>query len=127
MTRILVADDDHAVRAALRAALEVEGYEVEAVSNGERAMEAHEKRPADVLVTDLFMPEVDGFDTIRHFRARSPDMLIVAISGWQRTQKANHLAVALHAGADAILHKPFAPAELIDKLRARIFERRAAV
>ena len=50
MTRILVADDDHAVRAALRAALEVEGYEVEAVSNGERAMEAHEKRPADVLV-----------------------------------------------------------------------------
>lgn len=55
MTRILVADDDHDVRAALRVALEVEGYEVEAVPNGERAMQAHEKRPADVLIADLFM------------------------------------------------------------------------
>ena len=117
MTRILVADDDQDVRVALRVALEVEGYEVEAVPNGARAMQAHERRPADVLITDLFMPECDGFETVKHFRARSPGMLIVVISGWQRAQRADHLPVALHAGADAILRKPFTPAELLDKLR----------
>lgn len=117
MTRILVADDDQDVRAALRVALEVEGYEVEAVANGERAMRAHEKRPADVLITDLFMPERDGFETVKYFRARNPGMRIVVMSGWKRAQKADHLAVALQAGADVILRKPFTPAELLDKLR----------
>jgi len=118
VTRILVADDDHDVRAALRVALEVEGYEVEAVPNGERAMQAHAKRPADVLITDLFMPERDGFETLRYFRARNPGMRIVVISGWKRAQKADHLAVALQAGADVVLRKPFTPRELLDKLRS---------
>ncbi|HWV91706.1 MAG TPA: response regulator [Burkholderiales bacterium] len=126
MTRILVADDDQDVRVALRVALEVEGYEVEAVPNGARAMQAHERRPADVLITDLFMPECDGFETVKHFRARNPGMLIVVISGWQRAQRADHLAVALHAGADAILRKPFTPGELLDKLRYCILEHSAA-
>ena len=116
MTRILVADDDRDLLAALRAALEVEGYEVEAVPNGERAMQAHEKRPADVLITDLFMPERDGFETLMYFRAQNPAVRIVVISGW-RAQRADHLAVALQAGADAILRKPFTPGELLDKLR----------
>ena len=126
VTRILVADDDQDVRAALRVALEIEGYEVEAVPNGARAMQAHEKRPADVLITDLFMPEPDGFETVKYFRARNPGMLIVVMSGWQRSQRADHLAVALHAGANAILRKPFTPTELLDKLRYAILEPSAA-
>src|SRR5690242_11892933 len=109
MTRILVADDDQAVRVALRVALEAEGYEVETVPNGHRAIQAHEKRPADVLITDLFMPERDGLETVKSFRARSPGMRIVVISGWKRAQRVDHLGVALHAGADAILRKPFTP------------------
>ena|SRR5688572_13260323 len=117
MTRILVADDDQDVRAALRVALEVEGYEVEAVPNGERAMQAHEKQPADVLITDLFMPERDGFETVKYFRACTPGMWIVVISGWKRSQKIDRLAVARHAGADVVLRKPFTPGELLDKLR----------
>lgn len=126
MTRILVADDDQDLRAALRAVLEFEGYEVEAVPNGERAIQAHEKRPADVLITDLFMPELDGFDTLEYFRARNPRMLILVISGWQRAQTADHLAVALHAGANALLRKPFRPRELLDKLRDWVLEHGAA-
>ena len=117
MTRVLVADDDQDVRAALRVALEAEGYEVETVPNGERAMHAHEQRPADVLITDLFMPERDGFETVKYCRERSPDMRIVVISGWKLKQRADHLAVALHAGADVILRKPFTPDELLDALR----------
>lgn len=117
MTRVLVADDDHDLRVALRAALELEGYEVEAVSDGERAMQAHEKRPADVLITDLFMPERDGFETLKYFRSRNPGIWIVVISGWKRAQKADHLAVALQAGADVVLRKPFTLRELLEKLR----------
>lgn len=126
MTRILIADGDQDLRAALRAALEAEGYEVEAVSNGERAIQAHEKRPAEVLITALFMPGMDGFETMQYFRARNPGMLIVAISGGRRAQSVDHLAVALHAGADAILRKPFTPAELLAKLRDTALEHRAA-
>ena len=114
---ILVADDDQDVRAALRVVREIEVYDVDAVPNGERAMRAHEKRPADVLITDLFMPERDGFETVKYFRARNPGMWIVVISGWKRSQKTDHLAVARHAGADVILRKPFTPGELLDKLR----------
>jgi CheY-like chemotaxis protein len=118
MTRILVADDDNDVRTALRVALEGEGYEVETVPDGERAMQVHEKRPADVLITDLFMPERDGFETMKYFRARKPGMQIVVISGWQRGQKTDHLAVARHAGADAVLRKPFRLGELLEQLRS---------
>ena len=80
-------------------------------------MQAHEKRSADVLIADLFMPERDGLETLIYFRARNPDMRIVVLSGWKRAQKADHLAVALQAGADVILRKPFTPGELLDKLR----------
>ena len=117
MTRILIADDDKDVRAALRSALEGEGYEVEAVPDGERAVHAHEKRPADVLITDLFMPLRDGLETVQHFRASDPAMCIVAISGWRGSQETDHLAVARHAGADVTLRKPFPLSDLTDKLR----------
>lgn len=117
MTRILVADDDNDVRTALRAALEGEGYEVETVPDGGRAMQVHEKRPANVLITDLFMPEQDGFETVKYFRARNPGMQIVVISGWQRGQKTDHLPVARHAGADVTLRKPFRLSELLEQLQ----------
>jgi DNA-binding response OmpR family regulator len=115
--RILVADDDKGLRTALRVALEGEGYEVEAVPDGESAVRAHETRPADVLITDLFMPERDGFETVKYFRARKPGMRIVVMSGWKRGQKTDHLAVAQHAGADVILRKPFEVGELFEQLR----------
>jgi DNA-binding response OmpR family regulator len=89
-------------------------------------MHAHEKRPADVLIRDLFMPERDGFEILKYFRARNPGMRIVVISGWQRTQRTDHLAVALHAGADVILRKPFTPGELLDKLQNCVLEHSAA-
>ncbi len=120
MTRILVADDDQDMRAALRAVLEAEGYEVETVPNGVRAMQAHEKRRPDVLITDLFMPERDGFETVRYFRAHSPRMWIVVISGWHQWQKVDYLAVARYAGADVVLRKPFTSRELLDKLRSPV-------
>ena len=100
---------------------------MEAVADGERAVQAHKRRPADVLITDLFMPERDGFETLKYFRASNPRMCIVVISGWKRSQKTDHLAVARHAGADAVLRKPFTPAELLDKLQYCVPEGSAAL
>jgi len=82
------------------------------IPNGEGAIEAHEKRPADVLITDLFRarwvrdPEVLP-------RTQYPGMRFLVISGWKRAQQTDYLAVALHAGADAIVRKPFTPGELL--------------
>ena len=87
-------------------------------------MQAHEQRLADVLITDLYMLELDGFETMKYFRARNPRMLLVPMSGWERGQIADHPAVALHAGAHAILRKPFTPRELLDKLRDSVLEPR---
>jgi DNA-binding response OmpR family regulator len=117
VTRVLVADDDREIRAVLKLSLEEAGYEVEAVADGKHAVRAHQERPADLLITDLFMPETDGLETVGYFRARHPRMPIIAISGWKAGQKADHLRVAQVAGADAVLRKPFTMDELLDRLQ----------
>ncbi|HEX6156640.1 MAG TPA: response regulator [Burkholderiales bacterium] len=116
MTRLLVADDDRQIRAILKLSLEAAGYEVETVADGAGAVRAHEERPADLLITDLFMPERDGLETVEYFRARHPSMPIIAISGWKPGQRADYLEVARVAGADAVLRKPFT----IDELLAQV-------
>ena len=123
MTRILVADDDRDVRTALRDALTSEGYEVHTAPDGERAMQMHDKAPADILITDLFMPEQDGLETLQYFRARNPDLPIVVISGWKPGQKTDHLAVAQHAGANVVLRKPFELGELLARLETLVSRR----
>lgn len=116
VTRLLVADDDRQIRAILKLSLEAAGYEVETVADGAGAVRAHEERPADLLITDLFMPERDGLETVEYFRARHPSMPIIAISGWKPGQRADYLEVARVAGADAVLRKPFT----IDELLAQV-------
>src|SRR5258708_3051569 len=66
--RILVVDDNEDMRLTMKALLEHEGYEVELAANGREALEVQRARPARVLVTDLFMPDADGFETIERFR-----------------------------------------------------------
>jgi DNA-binding response OmpR family regulator len=117
-TRILIAEDDHDLRTTLRVALESEGYEVEAVPDGQKAIHAQEARPADLLITDLFMPDRDGLETVEYFRAHNPGMPIVAISGWNSQQHADHLSVAEVAGANAVFRKPFRMGELLEQLRS---------
>ena len=120
MTRVLVADDDREMRTILKLSLEEAGYEVETVADGEQAVRADEERPADLLITDLFMPAKDGLEAVQYFRARHPSMPIIAISGWKPGQKAEHLTVARVAGADAVLRKPFAMDELLKQLQELI-------
>jgi CheY-like chemotaxis protein len=69
--RILVVDDDADFRAMLRSALQIAGYSVDVARNGRAAIVAQRHEPADILITDIFMPEADGFEAIGAFRRTS--------------------------------------------------------
>ena len=115
MDRVLVADDDRAIRDALVRALELEGYEAVAVPDGAAALEESRRQPVDVLVLDLMMPGVDGLTVCRVLRSekdRTPILMLTA-----RTETADRVA-GLDAGADDYLAKPFALDELLARLRA---------
>jgi CheY-like chemotaxis protein len=119
MTRILLVEDNADQRALLQDALQAAGYRVNAVADGNSAILLQRETPADVVVTDLFMPERDGLETIVLLRQHDPKIKIIAISGGNRLRGAqtDHLAVAHAVGADAVLKKPFDPARLIALLK----------
>jgi two-component system response regulator MprA len=113
--RILLADDDRAIRDSLVRALELEGYEVVAVKDGAAALEASRQESPDVIVLDVMMPGVDGLTACRVLRAeknRTPILMLTA-----RTETMDRVA-GLDAGADDYLPKPFALDELLARLRA---------
>ena len=112
--RILVVDDNDDVLLSMNSLLEAAGHEAETASDARRALEIHRTRPADLVITDIFMPEQDGLETIVQFRSESPHVKIVAMSGGGDIAKHDYLEVAQHAGADAMLRKPFDPQQLLD-------------
>jgi two-component system response regulator MprA len=119
--RILVCDDEPAVRSAVERALRLEGYEVAVAENGEKAIAALAAAPADVLVLDVLMPGLDGLETCRRLRELGDDTPILMLTA--RDAVADRVA-GLDAGADDYLVKPFALEELLARLRALV--RRAA-
>lgn len=110
--RILVVDDNEDLRSTIQALLQADGFEVAVAGNGQAALALHQSRPADVVITDLFMPDKDGIETIVELRKLSPQLKIVAISGWTSTQGSDYLRVAREIGATVTLQKPFDPQEL---------------
>lgn len=113
MAKILVVDDDPAMRRATSRALEAAGHIVAVHPNGRGAVRDIEKEPPDLLITDIFMPEMEGLETIRAARARQPTLPIIAMSGFAFEER-DYLGIAEKFGAVASLRKPFRPAELID-------------
>jgi two-component system response regulator MprA len=120
-TRVLVVDDDPELRAALTRALTIDGYQVSAVSNGAKALEAMPDLEPDVLVLDVMMPVLGGLEVCRRLRARGDRTPILVLTA--RDQVGDRVA-GLDAGADDYLAKPFALEELRARLRALL--RRAA-
>ena len=116
-TRILVVDDRPDVLGFMRAALEREGYQVEVAENGRRALALQRAHPADVLITDIFMPEADGLETIASFRAEYPSTRIIAMSAGAARLQRDYLQVAGQIGADAMLRKPFGVDDLLRVVR----------
>jgi CheY-like chemotaxis protein len=117
-TRILVVDDNADMRLTTQLLLQAEGYVVEVAANGAEALRIQRERPSHILLTDLFMPEVDGLELVQGFRAAYPAMPVIVVSGGSRlgNQQADHLSVARELGA-VTLRKPVAPADLIKAIR----------
>jgi CheY-like chemotaxis protein len=118
--RILVIDDDDLVRATIRQMLETKGFDVVMASDGQRALRVLDDERIDVILVDIFMPGMDGLETIRAFRQRTPEIAIVAMSGtkfYEGTASApDFLLMATKLGANASLRKPFRSRELIDAI-----------
>ncbi|HET9323548.1 MAG TPA: response regulator transcription factor [Gaiellaceae bacterium] len=114
MTRVLVVDDEAAIRDALEYALRNEGFEVEGVADGETGLEAALRQPYDVVVLDVMLPRMSGTEVCRRLRAESavPIMMLTA-KGAELDR-----VLGLEIGADDYVTKPFSMAELIGRIRA---------
>ncbi|MGQ0544759.1 MAG: response regulator [Betaproteobacteria bacterium] len=105
------------LRLALQLALEAADYAVEVAASGQETLAAQRRQPADILVTDIFMPESDGFEAIEGFRREFPSTKIVAVSGGGGRAKLDYLRSARLVGAAATLQKPFEVGALLQTLR----------
>jgi two-component system response regulator MprA len=114
--RVLVVDDERAVRDSLRRALELEGYEIDLAVDGEEALRALEsEQQPDAVILDILMPGIDGLEVCRRARRRGGRFPVLMLTA--RDEVANRVA-GLDAGADDYLTKPFALEELLARLRA---------
>ena len=120
-TRILTVEDDERIRTAVKLALEDEGWNVTEADSGEDALEAFAREPTDVVLIDIMLPGIDGFEVCRSIR-RTSDVPIVMVTARADT---HDVVAGLEAGADDYLTKPFAPKELSARIRALLRRARA--
>ena len=112
--RILTVEDDERIRTAVSLALQEEGWEVEETSNGEDALASFSRQPCDVVLIDIMLPGIDGFEVCRKIR-RLGDVPIVMVTA---RSDSHDVVAGLEAGADDYLRKPFDPKELSARVRA---------
>ena len=120
---ILIADDDGGVRATLRRVLEPVGYHVVEASDGRQCLQALQTAVVDLLVTDVFMPELDGMEVIARVRMKFPVLPILAISGGGIVERDDTLEIAQRLGATRALAKPFDVAAFLATVRELLGER----
>jgi len=113
MAHILVIDDDPVLRRVITLALEGAGHSVLRCENGKKAIDFLAHEHADLLITDIIMPEMDGVETVRAALQLRPDLPILAMSGGGSFDPADYLGIAQAFGATAVLSKPFRPADLV--------------
>ena len=118
--KILVIDDEAAVRYALARILGKAGYDVVLAEDGEQGLALFGKERPDLVICDLVMPHPNGIETIAQIRRDSPGMKIIAISGTDQTINADGLATALETGANDVMVKPFRAHELLDQVTSAL-------
>lgn len=116
MTRVLVVEDDPAMRRALAIALQARQYEVDAVADGRTALREAGRRPPDLVIVDLGLPDIEGTEVITGLRTWSEVPIIVLSARDAQQQKVD----ALDAGADDYVTKPFGTGELLARIRAAL-------
>jgi DNA-binding response OmpR family regulator len=115
MQQLLIVDDEPAITQVLRERLEREGFGVHAVATGEEALAALESTAYDLLLLDVGLPGMDGFEVLRQMRARGYDLPIIVLTA--RDEEIDRV-VGLELGADDYVVKPFSPRELAARVRA---------
>ena len=114
--RILVVDDEPQIARVLRRGLSARGYEVQTASDGEEALSTFSQWPADLVITDLSMPQMGGLELCRRLRKLSQiPIIVLSVKGEEKTK-----VEALDAGADDYVTKPFGMDELLARVRAAL-------
>ena len=117
MPRVLVVDDDPMVCMAIEVYLERHGFQVTIADGGEAGLRALEGTVFDLMVVDVFMPHMRGFESIRIFHERAPTVPLIAMSGYAFANldapAPDFLRRALELGATRCLRKPFTPVALL--------------
>ena len=113
MARILVIDDDEKLREMIRRFLEGAGHEVWMAANGKVALERQRQTPADIIITDIFMPEKEGTEFIMDITEEFPQSKVIAISGGGNVKNIDFLKLAENLGALKTFQKPFKQEELL--------------
>ena len=120
MKRILLIDDDEAIREATEMLLTAKGFDVVTAASGADAIEAVKARAFDVAVVDLFMPGMDGLETTKAMRKCDPALPVIAVSGFmlgdRLLEMPNFDSMAAEAGAFVTLYKPFKPDALLQAI-----------
>jgi CheY-like chemotaxis protein len=122
MPRVLVIDDDESVRGAIEALLQPENCEIVLAENAREGAEQFGADKFDIVMVDIFMPGMNGLETIKDFRRLAPDMPIVAMSGFRFRNSGlpmpDFLKIAADLGATHCLSKPFRPQQLFAAIEA---------
>jgi CheY-like chemotaxis protein len=116
MDNILIVDDEDQMRKYMLEVLRGEGYAVSEASDGKKAIRQIQRKAFKLIISDVVMPVMDGFELIREIRKRFPTLKILAISGAGYNTLDVYLNLAMGYGADAILLKPFGSNRFIDKV-----------
>ncbi|MGD9504532.1 MAG: response regulator [Syntrophobacteraceae bacterium] len=116
MKRILIIDDDEQICAMLRQMLSKAGYLVDDAPNGDVGVRLYRANPYDLIITDIFMPEREGLETIRELRSDFPDARIIAMSGGGNSGELSYLSLARSFGALQSIVKPFNRRELLESV-----------
>ena len=117
MARILIIDDEPQIRSMLTLMLERDGYEVVEAPDGVEGIKAYRQQPADLIITDLIMPNKDGIGMIIDLKKEFPDVKIIAMSGGGLNKPDGYLKGAKKLGASCTLTKPIDREEMLKAVR----------
>jgi len=113
---ILLVDDNDDARVTVARILEMSGYSVIQAENAKAASALLKDKTPDLVITDIFMPEGDGFEMLNELRVRAPNIPVIAMSGGGVQQGLDVLSLAGRLGAKKVLNKPFARRQLLDAI-----------
>ena len=114
MASVLIIDDDNEMRATLRKILEGAGHTVLDAQDGKQALRMYAGNPTDLVITDIYMPKMDGIEFVMRVCEAFPEARIIALSGGGYLGKENALAAASSLGAVGVLEKPFSIDECLE-------------